>query len=104
MGWGGPMPNLEGRLVGYNVRAVCDHIGCITRIDRGIAYVCGGMHDGGEHGCGKYVCGQHLYFAPIQLCKECADNYQLICRICGEDGPDIVNRCCQECRNEKLCV
>jgi hypothetical protein len=82
MGWAHGINN-EGREVGYGVSATCDEEGCNERIDRGIAYVCGGMHDGGNHGCGRYFCGEHLYFVNRpekvraneesgQLCGECA--------------------------------
>ena len=74
MGWSGPMPNADGRSVGYAVSATCDHDGCSVKIDRGLGYVCGGMHDGGEHGCGRYFCDSHLYYGrPEQLCGECLD-------------------------------
>lgn len=78
MGWGYGQ-NTAGREVGYMVAAECDKAGCITRIDRGLSFVCGGMHDGGEHGCGKYFCGSHLVMsaAPDQLCEACADEYEV---------------------------
>lgn len=77
MGWGSGF-NLEGREVGYLIDATCDLDGCDTEIDRGLAYVCGGMHDGGEHGCGRYFCAQHLGYGnnapqPVQLCDACAN-------------------------------
>lgn len=75
MGWSGPMPNAEGRSVGYAVDATCDLQGCERKIDRGLAYVCGGMHDGGDHGCGRYFCEYHLFFGhPVQLCGGCLDS------------------------------
>lgn len=75
MGWAYGT-NAEGREVGYGVEATCDQDGCEAEIDRGLAYVCGGMHDGGEHGCGHYFCVGHLYFALPpdergQLCEAC---------------------------------
>lgn len=79
MGWSGPMPNAEGRPVGYAVEATCDHEGCDARIDRGLAYVCGGMHDGGELGCGLYLCSAHLFYGAVQLCGACLDR-------CEEEG------------------
>lgn len=68
MGWGSGT-NLAGREVGYLVDAVCDLPECDTKIDRGLAYCCGGMHDGMEHGgaqyaCGGYFCSEHLYLPP----------------------------------------
>lgn len=40
------------RDVGYGVPAICDHPGCNEKIDRGLAFVCGGEPMGGEKGCG----------------------------------------------------
>lgn len=78
MGWSGPMPNAEGRMVGYAVTAVCDQGSCMVKIDRGLGYVCGSMHDGGEHGCGRYFCSDHLYRgSPEQLCGSCLDEVVL---------------------------
>lgn len=77
MGWGYGVNN-EGREVGYTVEAICDQDGCDKKIDRGLAYVCGSMHDGGERGCGKYFCYPHLYVdmsgkTNEQLCPACSD-------------------------------
>lgn len=75
MGWGSGIVN--GREVGYLVDAECDLGGCTEAIDRGLAYVCGGMHGGGEHGCGGYFCGSHRFYAewPVGgwLCQACID-------------------------------
>lgn len=76
MGWGYGH-NDEGREIGYSVEAKCDEPGCGRDIDRGLAYVCGGMHDGDEHGCGKYFCGDHLYIAETQLCRPCSDQFHI---------------------------
>lgn len=73
MGWGYGV-NAEGREIGYLVRATCDHPGCKTKIDRGLSYACGGMHDHNEYGCGDYFCPEHLYWhskAPKMICAEC---------------------------------
>lgn len=76
MGWGYGH-NDEGREIGYNVEAKCDKPGCDKDIDRGLGYVCGGMHDGGDIGCGKYFCGNHLYVmcVPQQACAMCRDRF-----------------------------
>lgn len=76
MGWGSGVNN-ACREVGYLVDATCDQPGCDTDIDRGLAYCCGGMHDGGEHGCGGYFCPEHLGYAnnaptAVQFCGPCA--------------------------------
>jgi hypothetical protein len=79
MGWSYGQNN-EGREVGYAVDAVCDKDGCDASINRGLAYVCGGMHDGDEHGCGRYVCSKHLVMGcglPSRLCEECADRFEV---------------------------
>lgn len=62
------------RWIGYGVPAYCDHPGCTTQIDRGLAYVCGGDLKGGERGCGLYFCGEHLFVHRRlpQLCESCS--------------------------------
>lgn len=74
------------------------------RIDRGLAYICGGDVGGGEHGCGLFFCGNHMFYyagtnadgehAP-QLCDVClinfrlgADNYKLFAAR-YEPTPDV---------------
>ena len=75
MGWSYGV-NGEGREVGYSVSATCDQEGCYKEIDRGLAYVCGDMHDGGEYGCGDYFCYEHLFMTEVgQLCEKCMDNF-----------------------------
>ena len=72
MGWSHGVH--EGRDIGYGVPAICDHPACDTRIDRGLAYVCGGEPYGGERGCGLFFCYEHLHYAnrlPMQLCRAC---------------------------------
>ena len=93
MGWAYGR-NANGREVGYSVDAICDDPTCTTQIDRGLAYCCGGMHDGDEHGCGDYFCEKHLFFAcpppnePVpQLCAACLDRYE-IKHPDLEDAPD----------------
>ncbi len=78
MGWGNCGEDGDGRPIGYNVEATCDHPGCNAGIDRGLSYVCGSMHLGGEHGCGRYFCGKHLTLANgsgEQLCPECLERW-----------------------------
>lgn len=86
MAWGRHIDG-RGREIGYEIEATCDQDRCEARIDRGLAYVCGGDHGGAEHGCGGYFCAEHLYMvagreqrhgvewpyvvAP-QLCDPCA--------------------------------
>lgn len=66
------------RDVGYGVPAHCDFPGCDAKIDRGLAYVCGGEPFGGEHGCGLHFCGAHMAYrqprghgAAVQNCPRC---------------------------------
>lgn len=75
MGWSIGFDQNWNRDVGYGVPAVCDHPKCNKRINRGIAYVCGGEAFGGEKGCGLYFCAEHLFYGRSedspQLCPKC---------------------------------
>jgi hypothetical protein len=51
---------VDGREVGYSIAATCDHPGCKSVIDRGLAYACGGKHGETEYSCGGYFCAEHL--------------------------------------------
>jgi hypothetical protein len=84
MGWA-HCRNSNGRECGYSVEATCDFPGCTEAIDRGLAFVCGGMHDGGENGCGGYFCDKHLtsgwrgeneeeYSGPV--CHKCCEAFE----------------------------
>lgn len=75
----------KGTEAGYSVPDVCWHEGCTKEIDRGLAYVCGGEHDGGDHGCGGYFCSAHLAFSfrgcneqemSPQLCPKCVIEFE----------------------------
>ena len=57
------------RDIGYGVPAVCDHPECNAKIDRGLAYVCGGEPYGGDDGCGLYFCEAHL--DGYSMCPRC---------------------------------
>ena len=80
MGWSIGYDHNWKRDIGYGVPAVCDHPRCNTKIDRGLAYVCGGVPFGGEDGCGLYFCAEHLIIGfqgredATQLCPKC-DRY-----------------------------
>ncbi len=74
MGWA-ICENAEGRAVGYGIPAICDQNFCWAKIDRGLSYVCGGMHDGGEYGCGLYFCEFHRTYVEgdrWEYCWACA--------------------------------
>lgn len=60
MGWGYCGKDKDGRGIGYNVSAVCDHPGCNKKIDRGLAFACGEMHGEDELSCHRYYCTRHL--------------------------------------------
>jgi hypothetical protein len=78
MGWAYCGKDEDGRDIGYSVEAKCDEPGCDADIDRGLSYVCGGMHGGDGVGCGKYFCGKHLFYGSPDDCRE---TYQL-CKKC----------------------
>lgn len=62
MGWANCGKDSRGRNIGYAHAAKCDHPGCNKRIDRGLAYACGGMHGtgSGSFECEGYFCPAHL--------------------------------------------
>lgn len=100
MGWANCGSDSKGRPIGYAHSARCDHPGCDAKIDRGLAYACGGMHGRGTLGgdeavdwdawsiaCEGYFCeahrrspdlehedGKELY-AP-ELCHGCASQLE----------------------------
>lgn len=63
MGWADCGTDSEGRQIGYMWPATCDQPGCDVKIDRGLAYVCGGMHghDDPPGSCEKYYCSEHQH-------------------------------------------
>lgn len=79
MGWAncGVNPDTDARM-GYAHSGVCDQDGCGKKIHHGLAYVCGGIHQGGDDGCGEYFCYEHLYLlgSADQLCRKCADLFE----------------------------
>lgn len=53
----------RGRDIGYAIEATCDHPGCTAKIDRGLAYKCGGQI--GSFGCCEgYFCEAHRKWHP----------------------------------------
>lgn len=77
MGWANCGTDKSGRPIGYAHPARCDHPGCKVKIDRGLAYACGGMHGEDEVSCDKYFCAEHRQnWIPVgdrvvQVCDEC---------------------------------
>ncbi|MBS1793646.1 MAG: hypothetical protein JSS81_07325 [Acidobacteria bacterium] len=91
MGWSIGYDDNWNRDIGYGVPAVCDKPGCTTKIDRGLAYVCGSDPYGGQNGCGLYFCAEHLDFKDLK-------NNRTI-RLPGED--EITVQLCSKCCNGK---
>ncbi|MEU7631895.1 hypothetical protein AB0C34_18180 [Nocardia sp. NPDC049220] len=73
MGWSVGYDENWKRDIGYGVPGGCDHPGCTTEINRGLAYVCGEEPYGGEKGCGLFFCTHHLWISEVQLCERCTD-------------------------------
>jgi hypothetical protein len=78
MGWAHCGTDSDGREIGYSIQATCDHRWgaqkCRRKIDRGLAYACGGMHGEDEVSCEGYFCARHLYYAPgirPRVCRRC---------------------------------
>jgi len=83
MGWGDCGTDTRGRRIGYVFPARCDEPGCHVRIDRGLAFVCGGMHGGDDNGCGLYFCAKHRFMASEkvspwggELCRRCLRSFE----------------------------
>jgi hypothetical protein len=93
MSWAHCGEDHRKRPVGYAVEATCDHPGCDARIDRGLAYVCGGEHRGiqvDDHEgasfvltCGGYFCPDHRVpivgfvhgrVRGLEVCASCAED------------------------------
>lgn len=79
MGWSKGY-NYLGEEIGYSVPAVCSEPGCDEKIDRGLAYTCGGLqgHDGET--CGGAFCSEHLYYGR-------PDIHDAVCAGCMEEAP-----------------
>lgn len=80
MGWGDCGTDSKGRPIGYVHEATCDHPDCKEKIDRGLAYACGGMHGNDEWSCERYFCSKHLYFIDSDdvsgpVCAECLKHF-----------------------------
>lgn len=79
MSWANCGTDSKGRSIGYAHEATCDHPGCDEKIDRGLAYTCGGMHGENEGDCEGYFCDKHLFsvedpderFHSARLCEAC---------------------------------
>ena len=64
----------QNRHGGYGVPSICDHPDCNEKIDRGMAYCCGG-EPFSDAGCGQYFCTDHLGYSTgddaVQQCERC---------------------------------
>jgi hypothetical protein len=78
MGWANCGEDDLGRLIGYAHEATCDYSGCSTKIDRGLSYVCGGMHGGDGFGCGRYFCEAHRQSVETKVDRRLIG----VCRAC----------------------
>lgn len=91
MGWGSCGTDSQGRPIGYNHSATCDHPGCVKRIDRGLSYACGGMHgDLGGEACEKYFCTDHLYFVDHEAMGYEELNTGQLCHGCYEYAKEYI--------------
>jgi hypothetical protein len=68
MGWSIGFDSTWRRDIGYGVPAYCDHPGCVTEIDRGLAHVCADEEPRGGDGCGLYFCAKHLLGGRCERC------------------------------------
>lgn len=100
MGWANCGSDSKGRPIGYAHEATCDFPGCNNKIDRGLAYACGGMHGNSDGSCENYFCPEHLEIVEDidgetkQLCFECAkyhyeNQFNLAMEIIAELGKEV---------------
>lgn len=84
MGWA--TGELKGRRVGYAIRATCDWPKCNEKIDRGLAYRCGGADFEDDAGCGAYFCGAHRQGDRRLVCVSNTSGYRYVsvCNDCAK--------------------
>ena len=99
MSWAHCGTDSQGREIGYAIRATCDHLNCSQEIDRGLSYVCGGMHGEDEVSCERYFCERHQrnhrfvcgYGHETLVCGECArtllESGEWVCDLDGQIVP-----------------
>ena len=74
MGWAYCGKDREDRDIGYAIEATCDHPDCNAKIDRGLAYACGGIHGEDTQYCENYFCYEHLIHSEQVkqfICEQC---------------------------------
>lgn len=98
MGWADCGNDSKGRPIGYAFEATCDHPECNAKIDRGLAFACGGMHgenDGFD--CEGYFCEMHRTIAKLPPGEECTwsgiKGYIEVCLACAKH---LANVCSQD--------
>ena len=82
MGWGNCGTDSMGRRIGYLHRGKCDQPGCKTRIERSLAYTCGGMHGTSDGGCEGYFCEKHLHMVEDPNAELFQD---ILCEVCKNE-------------------
>lgn len=87
MGWSIGYDDKWERDIGYGVPAWCDHPDCWERIDRGLAFVCGGQPYGGEHGCGLFFCEKHRGYVDIRIIGSKTSETVQLCGRCKYHKP-----------------
>ena len=88
MGWSLGWDENWNRDIGYGVPAYCDHPKCDTKIDRGLAFVCGGEPYGGDRGCGLFFCSEHR--DAEDRCPRCAASRSTPYKHPKPDHPDWI--------------
>lgn len=86
MGWGNCGTDSRGRPIGYVFPARCDHRWCFKKIDRGLAYACGGMHGDDEVSCEGYFCPKHLWSVEVKKEFDSYGRHISVCKKCLEHG------------------
>lgn len=100
MGYGDCGNDSNGRPIGYNFSATCDHPGCTAAIHRGMAHACGGDHGENDYSCEGYFCPEHLICVEIRqqhvqgasphvsICPACHDKAEAAKLLVDEDDED----------------
>jgi len=90
MGWA--YGKIGEKEIGYSVEATCEHPECDAKIDRGLAFACGGQHGTRDGSCLGYFCDEHLDFPALdedhpRMCGACCtilETELTACDSCGD--------------------